>query len=87
MHTVKEHARNEVIFGIWFDMTLTDINHQIVVAIVGTCKHCTLSFCQKHRLPETHSCSQMESCRQEHFKRNEEKGLGQQAQGAKINKV
>merc|ERR1711959_732709 len=36
-----------------------------VVMIVGDCKWCHLSFCQKHRIPETHACTAMKDCKAE----------------------
>ncbi|KAI8835554.1 hypothetical protein BC829DRAFT_406310, partial [Chytridium lagenaria] len=34
------------------------------VKSVGTCRYCFCSgmFCSKHRLPEAHSCSNLQSC-------------------------
>merc|ERR1712199_21201 len=34
-----------------------------VVLLVGDCKFCQKSFCQKHRLPETHACTEMQNCK------------------------
>jgi len=35
-----------------------------VVKIIGECRYCTKKYCGKHRLPESHACENMESCRQ-----------------------
>ena len=35
-----------------------------VVAILGECKWCSGHYCQFHRLPESHSCKNIESCKQ-----------------------
>lgn len=51
----------------------TEPCNQAVVRLVGQCPHCSLEFCGKHRLPETHSCAQLSSCRSEAFKRNKDK--------------
>jgi predicted nucleic acid binding AN1-type Zn finger protein len=40
-----------------------------VAVIIGDCKYCTGKFCLKHRLPETHACTAMQTCRDEHLKR------------------
>ncbi|KAJ3196491.1 hypothetical protein HK101_008787 [Irineochytrium annulatum] len=32
------------------------------VKSVGTCRYCTAQFCSKHRLPESHACSNLSSC-------------------------
>ncbi|KAI9144593.1 polyubiquitin [Paraphysoderma sedebokerense] len=35
-----------------------------VVKIIGDCRYCTKRYCGKHRLPESHACEQLDSCRQ-----------------------
>lgn len=35
------------------------------LGIVGTCRFCGGSFCGDHRLPEGHSCANMDACKQE----------------------
>ena len=35
------------------------------VALVGHCNHCSSDFCLKHRLPEDHSCAQMEAVKKQ----------------------
>jgi hypothetical protein len=47
------------------------------VLIIGDCRFCSKSFCAGHRLPETHSCPQMETCRQASFEKNKEKLMGE----------
>ena len=37
--------------------------------IVGVCKYCKGKFCLIHRLPESHQCPCMQSCRDEHLQR------------------
>jgi len=37
------------------------------VLIIGDCKFCKLKFCVNHRLPESHVCSNMKSCREQSF--------------------
>lgn len=34
-----------------------------VVQIIGTCKWCSKTHCQEHRLPESHMCHRIQSCR------------------------
>ncbi|KAG6850528.1 hypothetical protein H0H93_012144 [Arthromyces matolae] len=41
--------------------------------IVGECPHCRAQFCGTHRLPEHHSCTNLEDCRQQAFERNKTK--------------
>ncbi|KOS13679.1 ubiquitin domain containing protein [Malassezia pachydermatis] len=43
------------------------------VQIVGQCPHCSLSFCSKHRLPESHDCANQEQMRNAAFTANKEK--------------
>ncbi|PWN53176.1 putative polyubiquitin [Violaceomyces palustris] len=43
------------------------------IKLVGECPHCSLHFCGKHRLPETHSCSQQEQVRNAAFAANKAK--------------
>ena len=38
--------------------------------IVGDCKYCKKSFCLKHRLPECHSCQNLQACKDAHFEKN-----------------
>ncbi|KAJ3115743.1 hypothetical protein HDU96_000074 [Phlyctochytrium bullatum] len=32
------------------------------VKSVGTCRYCSSQFCSKHRLPEAHSCANLQTC-------------------------
>ena len=41
--------------------------------IVGDCNYCKKNFCQKHRLPEDHSCQNLEDCRKSAFTKNSNK--------------
>jgi len=36
-----------------------------VVKIVGDCKYCEGHYCSGHRLPESHACTNLQSCRQD----------------------
>lgn len=45
-----------------------------VAKIVGECRYCS-TFCGKHRLPESHACEKLSSCRQESHERNSDKLL------------
>ncbi|EKX31967.1 zink finger-like fusion protein [Guillardia theta CCMP2712] len=38
--------------------------------IIGDCKYCKHKFCGSHRLPETHSCAALSTCRTQAFERN-----------------
>ena len=37
--------------------------HQKVALVVGTCRYCNSSYCLKHRLPEEHTCKNMNDCK------------------------
>jgi ubiquitin C len=52
--------------------------------IIGDCKFCKLKYCGKHRLPEAHECSHMQTCREAHFERNKEKVMKEQCVAAKV---
>ncbi|ELR23289.1 ubiquitinfusion protein [Acanthamoeba castellanii str. Neff] len=55
------------------------------VLITGDCRHCQLQFCGNHRLPESHACQNMESCRQAAFDKNKNKLLSEKCTSQKIN--
>ena len=44
-----------------------------VAMIIGHCNYCASDFCGTHRLPETHACSAMQSCKSAAFDRNAER--------------
>ncbi|KAH8106743.1 hypothetical protein BXZ70DRAFT_914904 [Cristinia sonorae] len=44
-----------------------------VLRLVGQCPHCRAEFCAQHRMPEHHSCQNLESCRQQAFEKNKAK--------------
>lgn len=62
---------------------LTDC-HERVVKIVGTCRYCTNNFCGKHRLPESHTCENIQYCRQQSFEKNSSKLMGEKCVADKI---
>ena len=41
-----------------------------VVKIIGNCRWCSSKYCQKHRLPEDHSCSGLLDCKKQSFEKN-----------------
>ena len=41
-------------------------------SLVGRCRWCKAVFCGGHRLPELHACSNLDSCRQGSFEKNQE---------------
>lgn len=43
------------------------------VKIIGHCRYCEEQFCGKHRLPETHACRNLKSCREASHQQNESK--------------
>ena len=54
------------------------------VMLVGDCKWCKHHFCSRHRIPENHSCSGMQSCRQEAVNRVAERVLSERCAPTKI---
>jgi len=40
------------------------------VLIIGDCKFCNSKFCGSHRLPESHLCTGIQACRDQHFLKN-----------------
>eukprot|EP00301_Raphidiophrys_heterophryoidea_P005659 c12353_g1_i1.p1 GENE.c12353_g1_i1~~c12353_g1_i1.p1 ORF type:complete len:158 (-),score=42.69 c12353_g1_i1:196-633(-) len=55
--------------------------------IVGDCRFCTMSFCGKHRIPETHSCINIASCRQQSHDKLASKLNAEKCAGQKLQKV
>ena len=53
--------------------------------IVGTCKFCRGEYCLNHRIVETHSCSGMETCRQQALSKNTNVLLKNKCTSTKIN--
>jgi predicted nucleic acid binding AN1-type Zn finger protein len=54
------------------------------VKIIGDCRYCNQKFCGKHRLPEAHGCSNMDSCREIAAGRNAEKLMGERCVSEKV---
>jgi predicted nucleic acid binding AN1-type Zn finger protein len=54
------------------------------VVIVGDCRFCTKNYCSNHRLPETHCCAQLASCKSQHFESNKEKLLKEKCVAPKV---
>jgi len=52
--------------------------------IIGHCNYCNSDFCGSHRLPETHQCSAMTSCREQAFKLNAQKLESAKCVAAKV---
>jgi ubiquitin C len=55
-----------------------------IALIVGDCKFCQKKFCAQHRLPEGHSCPNIQACRQQSFDKNKEKLLREKCVGVKV---
>jgi ubiquitin C len=55
-----------------------------IAVIVGDCKFCQKKFCTQHRLPESHSCPNIQACRQQSFDKNKEKLLREKCVGVKV---
>jgi len=52
--------------------------------IVGDCKFCSKSYCPTHRLPETHHCIGLDTCRQQSFDKNKEKLMKERCVSVKV---
>jgi len=52
--------------------------------IIGDCKYCKQHFCSKHRLPETHQCDNLVSCRQASYDKNSSKLMGEKCVADKV---
>eukprot|EP00286_Rhodomonas_abbreviata_P029559 CAMPEP_0181307720 /NCGR_PEP_ID=MMETSP1101-20121128/11046_1 /TAXON_ID=46948 /ORGANISM="Rhodomonas abbreviata, Strain Caron Lab Isolate" /LENGTH=145 /DNA_ID=CAMNT_0023413987 /DNA_START=23 /DNA_END=460 /DNA_ORIENTATION=+ len=55
-----------------------------VAMIIGDCKYCNARFCGAHRLPETHACAAMASCKAQAFERNAAKLESEKCVAAKV---
>jgi hypothetical protein len=47
--------------------------YERIVKIIGDCMFCGARFCSRHRLPESHLCSNLNSCKQQSFEDNHSK--------------
>lgn len=47
--------------------------YERIVKIIGDCMFCGARFCSRHRLPESHLCSNLNSCKQQSFENNHSK--------------
>ena len=54
------------------------------VVLIGDCKYCNSKFCGTHRLPETHSCTGLEACRQVHFNKLKNKLESEKCVASKV---
>jgi len=57
------------------------------VKIVGFCKYCESDYCATHRLPESHNCTGLESCRTQAFEKNKAKLEREKCVGSKVTSV
>lgn len=46
----------------------TECNEKI--SIIGDCKWCSHKYCNQHRLPETHCCTNFNDCKKASFNKN-----------------
>jgi ubiquitin len=58
-----------------------------VAVVVGDCRYCKKSFCSFHRLPESHVCEELESCRKASFEKNESKLSKEKTVSSKLARV
>jgi len=54
------------------------------VLIIGDCKFCIKKYCSQHRLPESHFCTNMQSCREQHFNKNKAKLESEKCVASKV---
>ncbi|KAI8814071.1 hypothetical protein BJ742DRAFT_786356 [Cladochytrium replicatum] len=54
------------------------------VKIVGFCRYCRKEFCGKHRLPEAHSCPDMQNCRDDATKKLTERLMSEKCVASKV---
>jgi len=54
------------------------------VLIIGDCKFCNLKFCGTHRLPESHTCVNIGTCREQHFNKNKAKLESEKCVASKV---
>eukprot|EP00282_Hemiselmis_andersenii_P025377 CAMPEP_0172007528 /NCGR_PEP_ID=MMETSP1041-20130122/6163_1 /TAXON_ID=464988 /ORGANISM="Hemiselmis andersenii, Strain CCMP439" /LENGTH=159 /DNA_ID=CAMNT_0012661665 /DNA_START=496 /DNA_END=975 /DNA_ORIENTATION=+ len=55
-----------------------------VAMIIGHCNYCKSDFCGTHRLPETHACQAMASCKEQAFNNNKMKLESSKCVAAKV---
>jgi len=55
-----------------------------VAMIIGHCNYCKSDFCGTHRLPETHACQAMSTCREVAFNNNKMKLESEKCVAAKV---
>jgi len=51
---------------------------------LGDCKYCSGKYCAVHRLPEQHSCANLQDCKNASFNKNKEKLLSEKCSSIKI---
>ena len=51
---------------------------------IGNCSYCKSKYCDIHRLPEIHLCSNMQDCKDIHFQRNQDKLLAEKCVAPKV---
>ncbi|ORX97773.1 hypothetical protein K493DRAFT_313931 [Basidiobolus meristosporus CBS 931.73] len=54
------------------------------VRIVGDCRYCQHKFCGQHRLPETHACPNLTTCKQNSFKTLADRLLSEKCVASKV---
>jgi hypothetical protein len=55
-----------------------------IAKIVGECRYCGQGYCSRHRLPESHSCDNLQCCRQESYEKNSSKLLNEKCVADKV---
>jgi ubiquitin C len=55
-----------------------------IVKIIGICKYCSMGYCGKHRIPESHNCENLFTCKQESHERLAGKLLKEKCVASKV---
>jgi predicted nucleic acid binding AN1-type Zn finger protein len=55
-----------------------------VVLIIGDCKYCENRYCEFHRIPESHQCTNMEACRKKSFEQNQARVMSEKTNASKM---
>ena len=55
-----------------------------ICLIIGHCKYCDKYYCNNHRLPEEHKCTNIGDCRNKAFIRNKDKLISEKVIKSKV---
>ncbi|ORX93624.1 AN1 zinc finger protein [Basidiobolus meristosporus CBS 931.73] len=54
------------------------------IRIVGECRYCENKFCGQHRIPETHACPNLITCKQNSFRIYADRLLSEKCVASKV---